>query len=79
MTQTATQTPGSPKRASTRLCVRCGTHPRADEVWVCESCWRDPALRREMSAARQHDHDGLAQRRWLVAEKGWKGGWGRGT
>ena len=53
--------------------------PRAEGLYVCAPCRADPCMRREMGQARRRSFRNLDERQWLVAECGWKGGWGKSS
>lgn len=59
-----------------RPCVRCGATPRLGDLFICESCWASFDRVAEQRVAEELFYRHADQRRWLVAEQGWKGGWG---
>jgi hypothetical protein len=73
--QEARSGPETRKLTHVRACVRCGTEPRADEVFLCLTCLDSPTARREIREAVATVVDGQAQRAWLVAHRHWVGGW----
>lgn len=65
-----------------RPCVRCGSRPRADDLFVCPVCADDPVKVDEVRQANEatkgiHDprERGLAARRFLVETFRWVGHW----
>lgn len=58
-----------------RPCVRCGSQPRWEHRFLCETCFKDPQQRHETdeAVARQGL---LGARRYLVETFHWIGKWG---
>ena len=64
--------------------VRCGSRPRADDLFVCSRCADDPQKLEEVHQANvatvgvaDPRARGTAARRYLVKTFRWSGGWGR--
>jgi hypothetical protein len=66
-----------------RPCVRCGSRPRGDDLFVCLTCADDPTKLDEMRQAEEATRDlpynsgerGRAQRAYLVKTFHWNGHW----
>jgi len=59
------------------LCVRCGRFLRSATPYLCQPCATDPRMRAEIATAETVSRDVLAQRRFVIEQFGWAGGWGR--
>lgn len=59
-----------------RPCVRCGERPRHDDSFICAECADNPLAAAEVRAAvRRAGPKHEDQRAYLMARKGWVGGW----